>query len=63
MVVQAEGHGFKGPERAEKQQEHYGEEPEARDGPKLQRGMRSNVKQIDNRADLKKVKINKCETQ
>ncbi len=63
MVVRAEGHGFKGPERAEKQQEHYAEEPEARDGPKLQRKMRSNVKQIDNRADLKKVKIDKCGTQ
>ena len=42
MVVQAEGLGIKGPERAEKKQEHYGEEPEARDGPKLQGGMRGN---------------------
>ena len=62
-MVQAEEQCFKGPERAEMQQEHYAEEPEARDGPKLQRKIRSNVKQIDNRADLKKMKINKCDTQ
>ncbi len=58
-MVQAEGCGFGSQECAGKQQEHYGEEPEARDGPKLQKGMRYNRKQIDNRGHQKKMEMHK----
>ena len=62
MVVRAEERGFHSQERAGKQREHTGVEPEARAGPKLQWRMRDNEKDIDKRAYVKKTKMSKCET-
>ncbi len=62
VVVRAEGWNFHSPERAGKQHKHTGDEPKQRAGPKLQRGMSYNRKHIDNRANVKKMKMSKCES-